>query len=174
VGKRPIKKVIDLAHSMAEVAQKYSECNRRVTSEKLHAGGKKIDINLLKLGQNVYFYKPPTQEEVLREGRDKKHLYHYHGPAKIVSQIRERQFGLECNGKSFTRDASMIVPEKHFSTGNKGALIACDPTKDPDLTKPRRYKEDEGPPTEGGIIMCNESPKRTWMVRGRSDEKETI
>jgi len=159
------KKVIDLAHSMAEVAQKHSEWNRRMTSEKLHAGGKKIDMSLLKIGQEVYFYKPPTQDEVFREGRDKKHLYHYHGPAKIVSQNRERQFNLEYNGKPFTRDVSMIVPEKHFPTGNKEALITYDPTKDPDLTKPRRYKKDEGPPTEGEIIICNESPKEHgWFV----------
>jgi hypothetical protein len=159
------KKVIDLAHSMAEVTQKHSEWNRRITSEKLHASGKKIDISLLKVGQDVYFYKPPTQEKMFREGRDKKHLYHHHGPAKIVSQPRERQFELKYNGKSFTRDVSMIVPEKHFPVEIKGALASYDPTEDPGLTKPRRYKKDKGPPTEGEIIICNESPKEHgWFV----------
>ena len=58
----------------------------------------------------------------------------------------------------------MIVPEKHFPAGNKEALLSYDPTEDPDLTKPRRYKKDEGPPTEGEII-CNESPKEHgWFV----------
>ena len=114
---------------------------------------------------STFNYKPPTQEEVLREGRDKKHLYHYHGPAKIVAQPRERQFELEYDGKTFTRDVSMIVPEKHFPAGNKEALLSYDPTEDPDLTKPRRYKKDEGPPTEGEIIICNESPKEHgWFV----------
>lgn len=103
------KKVVDLAHEMALIAQSHSEWYRRMNSERLNAAGKIIDEALLENGLQVYFYKPPTQEETTHKDRKRKHLSFYHGPAKITGKPRDRQYTLEYQGKEFTRDISMIV-----------------------------------------------------------------
>ena len=80
-----------------------------MNSERLNAAGKIIDEALLENGLQVYFYKPPTQEETTHKDRKRKHLSFYHGPAKITGKPRDRQYTLEYQGKEFTRDISMIV-----------------------------------------------------------------
>jgi hypothetical protein len=51
----------------------------------------------LQQGDRVYFYRPPSQHEVIRRGRKAKHLAHYHGPTAIQQgkvDGRDRQYHL--------------------------------------------------------------------------------
>ena len=84
----------------------------------LNQSGAKIQE--LKQGDRVYFYRPPSQQEVIRRGRKAKHLAHYHGPAIIQGKVdgRDRQYHLTYDGKPFKRDISMLVPEKEMQRIN--------------------------------------------------------
>ncbi len=68
----------------------------------------------LEQGSKVYFYKPPSQQEVIQRGRKAKQLMHYQGPATIIGSIvgRKRQYELDYNGKRYKRDISMLIPEQ--------------------------------------------------------------
>ncbi len=63
----------------------------------------------------VYFYKPPSQQEVSAKGRKAKHLAHYHGPATVTAMPRRRQLELQYEGKTFNRDISLVIPAKDFN-----------------------------------------------------------
>jgi hypothetical protein len=63
----------------------------------------------------VYFYKPPSQQEVSAKGRKAKHLAHYHGPATMTAVPRRRQLELQYEGKSFNCDISLVIPAKDFN-----------------------------------------------------------
>jgi hypothetical protein len=76
------QKVLELAARMATVAQAHSEWHRRTTSEKFNQANCPFDDSQLQPGMKVYFYKPPSQQEVSTKGRKAKHLAHYHGPAQ--------------------------------------------------------------------------------------------
>jgi hypothetical protein len=110
------KKVIEIAHEFAQIAQANSEWHRRMNSENLNSANKKNDVKLLQDGQSVLFYKPPSQEEVKRKGRKRKHLSFYHGPTIIKSKVRERQCTIPHEGRELTRDMSMIVRHIHDFT----------------------------------------------------------
>ena len=73
------------------------------TAQKLNQAGKAIDESLLKVGGSVYFYRPPSQNDVLTHGGKKKHLFHYLGPAKVIRLLRNRQYEMEYTYK--TRDS---------------------------------------------------------------------
>jgi hypothetical protein len=76
------KKVLELAARMATVAQAHSGWHHRMTSEKLNQAYRPFDDSQLQTRMKVYFYKPPSQQEVSTKGRKAKHLAHYHGPAQ--------------------------------------------------------------------------------------------
>ncbi len=63
----------------------------------------------------VYFYKPPSQQEVSAKRRKAKHLAHYHGPATVTAVPRTRQLELQYEGKTFNRDISLVIPAKDFN-----------------------------------------------------------
>ena len=64
----------------------------------------------------VYFYKPPSQQEVATKGRKAKHLAHYHGPATVTAVPRSRrQIELQYEEKTFNRDISLVIPAKDFN-----------------------------------------------------------
>jgi hypothetical protein len=63
------KKVLELSARMAVVAQAHSEWHRRMTSEKLNQANRPFDDSQLRTGMRVYFYKPPSQQEVSAKGR---------------------------------------------------------------------------------------------------------
>ncbi len=101
------RKVLELASRMATIAQFHSEWHRRMTSEKLNQANRPFDDSQLQPGMKVYFYKPPSQQEVSAKGQKSKHLAHYHGPATVIAMPRKRQLELEYKGKSFNRDISL-------------------------------------------------------------------
>jgi hypothetical protein len=51
-----------------------------MTSESPNQAGRPIPKEIPE-GPLVFFYKPPTQTQVEKEGRMAKHLDHYRGPA---------------------------------------------------------------------------------------------
>jgi hypothetical protein len=75
-------KVFELAERLAaSEAQRQSQCHKRMNVHNLNQSGAKVDEKGFNPGDRVYFYKPPTQQEIARRGRKAKHLAHYHGPA---------------------------------------------------------------------------------------------
>ena len=108
-----LKAVVELAMRMSEIVRSTSEWHRRMTSKKLSQTGKAIDYKALIPGAKVFFYKPPTAQEVERRGRKAKHLDHYIGPATIVRSIGNRSFVIQYTDaqgttRTYQRDASMI------------------------------------------------------------------
>jgi hypothetical protein len=109
------KKVLELAARMATVTQAHSEWHRRMTSEKLNQANRPFDDSQLQVVMKVYFYKPPSQQEVSAKGRKAKHLAHYHGPATVTAVPHRRQLELQYEGKTFNRDISLVIPAKDFN-----------------------------------------------------------
>jgi hypothetical protein len=82
-----LKAVIELAMKMSDIVRSTSEWHRRMTSKKLSQSVKSIDYEAVIPGAKVYFYKPPTAQEVERRGCKAKHLDHYIRPATILRSI---------------------------------------------------------------------------------------
>jgi hypothetical protein len=66
-----------------------------MTSNKLSQIGKIINYEAWIPGAKVYYYKPPSAQEVLERGRKAKHLDHYTGPATVLRVIGTRSFVLQ-------------------------------------------------------------------------------
>ncbi len=64
-----------------------------MNSHNLNQSGTKVEDKGFSPGDQVYFYKTPTQQEIARRGLKAKHLSHYHGPATVQSKVngRDRQ-----------------------------------------------------------------------------------
>jgi transposase InsO family protein len=107
-------KVCKLAERLAEDAQRQSQWHKRMNAHNLNQAGKVISDKPLEQGSKVYFYRPPSQQEVIQRGRKAKHLMHYRGPANIIGNVvgRKRQYEFEYNGKRYKRDISMLIPEQ--------------------------------------------------------------
>jgi hypothetical protein len=133
------KNILKLSERLIDEANKQSQWHTRMTSKRLNQSGKKIEDKLLSVGEKVYFYKPPGHAEVLRRGRMTKHLGHYHRPAKVTAKVGTRQHDMECEGKKFTRDVEMIIPQAQLPA----KFQEFDPTEEPEETrKPSFYKKD--------------------------------
>jgi hypothetical protein len=114
--KRIFPKVLKLAERLATEAQSHSQWHKRMNAHNLNQSGAKVEDKGLNPGDEVYFYRPPTQYEIARKGRKEKHLAHYHGPATVRGKVdgRNRQYHIEYDGKEFKRDISMLIPEKRI------------------------------------------------------------
>jgi len=153
------KNVVELATRFASDAVRQSEWHRKMTAEARNQSGKPIDNALLKEGMEVYFYKPPSQSEALSKGRKIKHLQHYHGPAVIVKKIRTRSYEISYNGKSFKRDAGMLVSVDHLPDD----CAVVDPAAPP-ILETTLHKNDL-PFREGEIIICKgDTEAEGWYV----------
>ncbi len=117
------KKVLELAARMATVAQAHSEWHRRMTSENLNQANRPFDDSQLQPGMKVYFYKPPSHQEVTTKGRKAKHFAHYHGPATVTAIPRRRQLELQYEGKTFNRDISLVIPVKDFGSLDEDSFV---------------------------------------------------
>ena len=153
------KKVLELAARMATVAQAHSEWHRRMTSEKLNQANRPFDDSQLQVGMRVYFYKPPSQQEVATKGRKAKHLAHYHGPA-TVSVARRRQLELRYEGKTFNRDISLVIPAKDF---NGLELDSFDPVVTETVSPPSQHVIGEVP-REGELVVIKDSSTEGWFL----------
>ncbi len=63
----------------------------------------------------VYFYKPPSQQEVSSKGHNAKNLAHGHAPATVTAVPRRRQLELQYEGITFNRDISLVIPAEDFN-----------------------------------------------------------
>jgi hypothetical protein len=140
-----------------------SEWHRRMSSNKLSQSGKSINYAALIPGARVYFYKPPTAQEVEMRGRKAKHLDHYTGPATILRAIGSKSFVIQYTDKkdvtrTYQRDASMIslVPPDQ---------IKIDPT-DSNLNEksPHIHRSIlDTPITEGEHVLIKDTKEsETW------------
>jgi hypothetical protein len=57
-------KVCKLAERLAEDAQRHSQWHKRMNAHNLNQSGKLISDKPLEKGDNVYFYRPPSQQEI--------------------------------------------------------------------------------------------------------------
>ena len=153
------KKVLELAARMAAVAQAHSEWHRRMTSEKLNQANRPFDDSQLQVGMRVYFYKPPSQQEVTTKGRKAKHLAHYHGPA-TVTVSRRRQLELRYEGKTFNRDISLVIPAKDF---NGLEVDSFDPVVTETVLPPSLHVIGEIP-KEGELVVIKDSSTEGWFL----------
>ena len=151
--------VVELATRLSKDAVRQSEWHRKMTAEKRNQSGKPIDNALLKDGMEVYFYKPPSQAEVEKKGRKAKHLEHYHGPAVIVKKIRTRSYEISYNGKTFKRDAGMLVPVSHLPEDK----AEVDPVEPP--VPVSSLQDGDLPFREGEFIICKgDTEAEGWYV----------
>ena len=160
------KKILELSTRLTTVAQAHSQWHRRMTAQKLNQAGKTIDESKLQVGMDVYFYRPPSQNQVLEKERKKKHLYHYHGPARIVRKLRDRQYEISYTDPStgkispFKRDASMLVPAIQY----RAISVDFDPTQVQVLREPRAYEQGQIL-QEGEMIICRDHPSsQEWRL----------
>lgn len=157
-------KICKLAERLASEAQRQSQWHKRMNAHNLNQTGSKVESKELLEGAQVYFYKPPSQQEVLKKGRKAKHLAHYHGPAIIKGKVpgRERQFIIEHNGKQFKRDANMIVPQKQMLSID---ISSHNPVEHPlNGSKPALYHS-KGTLREEDLILCKtEKDDQHWYL----------
>jgi hypothetical protein len=154
------KKVLELAARMATVAQAHSEWHRRMTSEKLNQANRPFDDSQLQPGMKVYFYKPPSQQEVATKGRKAKHLAHFHGPAIVTAIPRRRQLELQYEGKEFNRDISLVIPAKDFDSLDKDSF---DPVITETVATPSLHVRGETP-KEGELVVTKDSSTKGWFL----------
>jgi hypothetical protein len=154
------KKVLELAARMATVAQSHSEWHRRMTSEKLNQANRQFDDSQLQVGMKVYFYRPPSQQEVSVKGRKAKHLAHYHGPATVIAVPRRRQLELQYEGKSFNRDISLVIPAKDF---NDLDVDSFDPVVKETVSPPSLHVIGQIP-REGELVITKDSSTEGWFL----------
>jgi hypothetical protein len=104
-------KVFKLADRLASEAQRQSQRHKRMNAHNLNQSDAKVDEKGFDPGDRVFFYKPPTQQEIARRDCKAKHLAHYHSSAIVQSKVdrRERQYNITYDGKQFKRDISMLV-----------------------------------------------------------------
>ena len=160
------KKVLEMSTRLARIAQMHSEWHRKMTAQRLNQSGKRIDEKRLEIGSQVFFYRPPTQGEVLRLNRKKKHIFHYHGPAKVIKRIRDRQYIIEytVDGRTrqFKRDASMLIPAADMPALLSKEVEPAEMTQEEKSTARHVLKT---VPVEGEMIITKDHPSSTdWYV----------
>jgi hypothetical protein len=102
----------------------------------------------------VYFYKPPSQQDVAVKGRKAKHLAHYHGPATVLAMPRRRQLELQYEGKSFNRDISLVsIPAKDFGSLD---VDSFDPVTTEIVLTPSLHTKGDTP-KEGELVVIKHS-----------------
>jgi hypothetical protein len=157
-------KICKLAERLAEEAQSQSQWHKRMNAYNLNQSGRQISEEPFQTGTRVYFYRPPSQQEVLKTGRKVKHLMHYRGPATVTKLIpgRRRQYEIEFQGKTYKRDVGMLVPEQTISDID---VTTLDPTKSQqETTKPQLYAKGETLHEDKLIICRTDKTDTEWCL----------
>jgi hypothetical protein len=134
----------------------------------LNQSGKRIPDKLYDIGDKVYFYQPPWQNERIQRERKAKHLMHYRDPATITQPIpgRRRQYEIEFEGKLFKSDVGMLIPQHTIYEIDPLTLdvtyIQLSSTKPKVYTKGYQFREDS-------LIICKtESTDTEWCLAGKN------
>ena len=149
-----------------------------MNAHNLNQSGKVISDKPLEKGDKVYFYRPPSQQEVQTRGRKAKHLMHYQGPATIIGSIegRKRQYEFEYNGKRYKRDISMLIPEQTMLTIDVTTLDVTDSRESG--AKPKLYTNGVELHEEELILCKTDLTDTEWYLaeinKIYSDEIEII
>ena len=151
---------LELATRMKDTAQAVSEWHRKMTNQKLNQKGNRIDLDKFTIGSRAYFYKPPTQGEVERTGRKVKHLDHYTGPGVITEKIGSKSFVISYEGRTFQRDAGMILPEKEYNDDH--GQINCEDDHVHPLPETGLHQQGTGPVESEYIIIKDEINAPDW------------
>jgi hypothetical protein len=119
-------KVCRLAERLAYDAQRHSQWHKRMNAHNLNQSGAKIQDKGLEKGDQVYFYRPPSQHEIIRRGRKAKHLAHYHGPATIHGKVEGRDrlstsLNTRLRGKIFQARRQHARPQERFHSYQPGS-----------------------------------------------------
>jgi hypothetical protein len=157
------KAMLELSMRLALEATKESEWHRRMTNKKLNQTGRKIAVDLLKLKSDVYFYKPPTQQETERLGRRAKHCQHYHGPAKVVKKLGHHSYAIEYKGRTFQRDQGMLIPASHLVNQGKDDVYRFN-----DL--PPSMHTPDNQPREGELVLTKDAEDSNDWYCARIEE----
>ena len=171
-------KVCKLAERLADEAQRQSQWHKRMNSHNLNQSGKKIPEIPYSRGDKVYFYRPPSQNEVIKRERKAKHLMHYHGPATITQTIpgRRRQYEIEFEGKLYKRDVSMLIPQQTMQEIDPLTLDVVETP--PSNTRPKLYKKGHTLREDSLVICKTETTDTEWFLaeisRVYPDEIEVI
>ena len=81
-----------------------------MTAKKLNPAGKHRSKHAYKNGDQIWFYKPPSQNQALATGRKAKHLSHYYGPAIITEIIGNTAVQFTFEGKTYQCSNGMLMP----------------------------------------------------------------
>jgi len=139
-----------------------------MTSERLNQANRPVSKQEILEGSQVYFYKPPSQNEAKTNGRMVKHLHYYRGPATIKGRSKDRTRSYEIeykdsknNVKLFYRDEGMIVPAHEMPKPENITDPSDLPTPNPAMHDPDNIL----PLTEGELIITRDDPTSTeWYV----------
>ena len=131
-----------------------------MTNQKLNQKGNRIDLDKFTIGSRAYFYKPPTQGEVERTGKKAKHLDHYTGPGAITEKIGSKSFVISYEGRTYQRDAGMILPEKEYNDEDE-QIHGEDDHVHP-LPETGLHQQGTGPVESGYIIIKYEVNAPGW------------
>ena len=153
------KQTLELAEEMVRVVKRESEWHRRMTHKHLSIAGKPVNIDDFKVGDDVYFYKPPTQDEAKNRTRKAKHLDHYVGPAKVINKIGTRSLEMQMtvNGvtREFQRDHSMVLHKKPTPQDP-------DPSIEPAPVRLPRLHEQGTVPEPGEFVILQDGITKSW------------
>jgi hypothetical protein len=144
-----------------------------MNAHNLNQSGKVISDKPLEQGCKVYFYKPPSQQEVIQRGRKAKHLMHYQEPATIVGSIsgRKRQYESEYNGKR-----KRLIPEQTMLEIDVTTLDVTDSRESG--TKPKLHVNGDKIREEDLILCKTELTDTEWYLaeinKIYSDEIEVV
>ena len=105
-----VKAIIELSSRFSKFAQSQSEWTKRMTAKKLNPAGKHRSKHAYKSGDQIWFYKPPSQNQAIATGRKVKHLSHYYGPATITETIGSTAVQFSFEGKTYQRSNGMLMP----------------------------------------------------------------
>jgi transposase InsO family protein len=157
-------KVYKLAERLASEAQRHSQWHKRMNAHNLNQSGAKVEEKGFSPGDRVYFYRPPTRQEIAKRGRKAKHLAHYHGPAIVQGNVegRDRQYHITYDGKQFKRDISMLIPERTIKLLD---VFSHDPTAEASLqSEPALLKPGVALQEEELILCKTDKDDKAWYL----------
>ena len=152
---------LSLMHMAQDEARRTATWHRQREVDRLNAAGFRAEP--FAVGDKCAYWLPPSQLQVKRRQRKKKHLPHFHGPATITEKLGASMYRL-------VDDASKQVYERNFSAllpwGSKTRAQSDDARGHDDLS---RF-------TTGELIAIKDtaSARTWWLASVVADEPECL